>query len=427
MNIVRFNAGGCSSNPVGGTYMQMSPNIPAVRQIQGYWLDPDCSDPSSSSWNWSVNANQLAMLRKAKNRGANLLELFSNSPMWWMCYNHNPSGADNGANDNLKSLHLDSHAVYLATIAKYAQTNWGVKFDSVEPFNEPGAKWWTSTGTQEGCHFASPTQATVISDLRSELDHRGLTSLRVAASDENTYDSALSTWHCFNSTTQSQIGRVNVHGYQNEGGKRSALYSAVVGKRLWLSEYGDGDASGLKLASHLNLDFQLLHPSGWCYWQALDEGGWGLIQSILAGGWIGPVNSKYFVLAQYTRHIRPGMTIIGGGAKNTLAAYDPKGRKLVVVTANYGAARWITYNLSNFPLANGPIHRWMTATGTGPRYQFSTNLVISGRMFKAWFPINTIQTFEIQNVDLNSTAARSAQSFAATAGKLVDLFSTKQY
>jgi galactan endo-1,6-beta-galactosidase len=306
----------------------------------------------------------------------------------------------------------------LATIAQYAKTNWGITFDSVEPFNEPSASWWISTGTQEGCRFASATQTAVIDYLRSELDKRGLTSMCVAASDENTYDSALSTWNCFNSTVQTQVGRVNVHGYQNGGGKRAALYSAVAGKRLWNSEYGDGDASGMKLARNLNLDFRLLHPTGWCYWQPLDGGGWGLIQSTPGNGWIGSVNSKYFVLAQYTRHIRPGMTIIDGGEKNTVAAYDPKGRKLVVVTANYRAAGWITYNLSNFPYANGPIHRWTTVTGTGPSYQFSTNLVISRRIFKAWFPTNTIQTFEIQNVDLNSSATPSGRSVDATAGKV---------
>lgn len=418
MNIVRYNAGGCSSNSIGGTNMQASPKIPAFRQIQGYWLDHNSSDPSSSSWNWSVDANQRAMLFKAKNRGANILELFSNSPMWWMCYNNNPSGADNGTNDNLMSRSLDSHAVYLATVAKYAQTNWGITFDSIDPFNEPSANWWISTGTQEGCHFASATQTAVIGHLRSELDNRGLTSLCVSASDENTYDSALSIWNCFNSTVQTQVGRVNVHGYQNGGGKRAALYSAVAGKRLWNSEYGDSDASGMKLASNLNLDFRLLHPTGWCYWQALDGGGWGLIQSTPGNGWIGSVNSKYFVLAQYTRHIRPGMTIIDGGEKNTVAAYDPKSRKLVVVTANYRAAGWITYNLSNFPYANGPIHRWMTVSGTGPSYQLSTNLVISQRVFKAWFPTNTIQTFEIQNVDLNSPATPSDRSVDASVGKV---------
>jgi galactan endo-1,6-beta-galactosidase len=399
LNIARYNAGGCGSNSVNGTNMQVSPNILAFRQIEGFWQDWNSSDPASGSWNWTADASQRAMLLKARERGANLLELFSNSPMWWMCYNHNPSGAKAGLSDNLQSWNCGWHAVYLAAVAKYAKDNWGITFDSVEAFNEPSTHWWTSTGTQEGCHFDVGTQATVIGCLRNELDSRGLTAVNVAASDENTFDAALATWDSFNCTVRGQVGRVNTHGYQYGSGRRDLLYSAAAGKKLWDSEYGEGDASGMSLATNLNLDFHWLHPTGWCYWQALDSGGWGLIQSTPGNGWIGSANRKYFVVAQYTRHIRPGMTIIDGGEGNTVAAYDPVARKLVVVTANYGTAQWITYNLANFPSASGPVRRWITVTGTGPNYQCDTNIVLSQRAFKAWFPANTVQTFQIQNVN----------------------------
>ncbi len=215
------------------------------------------------------------MLLKAKARGANRLELFSNSPMWWMCNNHNPSGSNSGLSDNLQSWNDDQHAIYLATVAKYAQDNWGITFDFVEAFNEPIANWWTSTGTQEGCHFAQSTQAAVIGYLRSELDNLGLTSMKIAASDENTYDGALATWNSFNSTAKGQIDRVNTHGYQYGSGRRDLLYSGTVGKKLWNSEYGESDGTGVSLAANLNLDFRWLHPTAWCYWQALDSGGWG--------------------------------------------------------------------------------------------------------------------------------------------------------
>jgi hypothetical protein len=46
----------------------------------------------------------------------------------------------------------------------------------------------------------------------------------------------------------SQVAKVNVHGYQYEGGRRDLLYTAVHsdGKALWNSEYGEDDASGAK-------------------------------------------------------------------------------------------------------------------------------------------------------------------------------------
>jgi galactan endo-1,6-beta-galactosidase len=401
LNIARYNAGACSTNSINGDTMQVSPNIPAFRQIQGYWLNWFSSDPTSSSWNWAADANQRSMLLKAKARGANLFELFSNSPMWWMCYNHNPSGSDSGTNDNLQSWNYDQHAVYLATVAKYAEDHWGITFDSVEPFNEPMSGWWTATGTQEGCHFGTSTQAAVIGYLRSELDNRGLTNVSVAASDENTYNQALVTWNSFSAATQSQIGLVNVHGYEYGGGRRDLLYSAVSGWRLWNSEYGDSDGTGISLASNLNLDFRWLHPTAWCYWQVFDSGGWGLIQSNPGEDWIGPANPKYYVLAQYTRHIRPGMTIIDGGEGNTIAAYQPAERKLVIVTMNYSTAQTITYDLSKFYQAAGPVHRWMTVIGSSIQYVQYAGPVVTNKSFQSYFPTNTIQTFEVQNVDLN--------------------------
>ncbi len=400
MNIARYNAGACTTNAIGNDTMQASPNIPAFRQMQGYWLDWFSTEPTSSSWNWAADSRQRTMLLKAKARGANLFELFSNSPMWWMCYNHNPSGADNGAANNLQSWNYGMHAIYLATIAQMARTNWGVTFDSVEPFNEPSANWWTATGTQEGCHVDPAIQATVLGHLRTELNNRNLGSTKVSASDESYYDTATATWNSFSPTTKSQVGRVNVHGYQGGGGRRDLLYAAVGGKPLWNSEYGESDGTGMTLARNLNLDFRWLHMTAWCYWQPFDSGGWGLIQSNPGDNWIGPANPKYYVLAHYTRHIRPGMTIIDSGEDNTVAAYDLARRKLVLVTANYGTAQWITYSLSNFPYAAGPVMRWTTSTGAGGKYQFSP-MPLLNRTFKSWFETNTLQTFEIQNVDLN--------------------------
>jgi galactan endo-1,6-beta-galactosidase len=357
------------------------------------------------------------MLQKAAARGANLLELFSNSPLWWMCNNHNPSGSDDGTDDNLQSWNYQAHAVYLATIAAYASNHWGIVFDSVEPFNEPSADWWTATGTQEGCHFDTGTQAAVVGYLRAALDSQGLTATRVAASDESYYDQATATWDSFSTATQAQIGQVNVHGYQYGGGRRDLLYRAVAGQRLWNSEYGESDGTGVSLASNLNLDFRWLHPTAWCYWQAFDSGGWGLIQSNPGDNWIGSANMKYFVLAQYTRHIRPGMVIIDGGEGNTIAAYDAANRKLVIITMNYDLAQNITYDLSAFYAAAGPIQRWMTATGNGIEYAAASSPVLRNAQFTVAFSTNTIQTFEVRNVDVNPPPLLSCSASSAS-GKI---------
>jgi galactan endo-1,6-beta-galactosidase len=138
LNIVRYNAGACSKNTdPDGDHMVVSPDITASRQMDAFWLDWTSTVPTSSSWSWTVDANQRNMLALALNRGVTKVELFSNSPVWWMTYNLNPSGSTSGSSDNLESWNYDQHAVYLATIAAFAKANWGVTFASVEAFNEP--------------------------------------------------------------------------------------------------------------------------------------------------------------------------------------------------------------------------------------------------------------------------------------------------
>jgi galactan endo-1,6-beta-galactosidase len=407
LTVARYNLGAGTPNAIGDDQLVASPNIPASRQLDGYWLDWTDADPSSASWNWLADVNQRSMLVKARDRGATTFELFSNSPLWWMCNNHNPSGSVIGITDNLQPWNYTQHAVYLATVAKYARDHWGINFASVEPFNEPAAPWWTAAGTQEGCHFAASTQQTVVNRLRTELTSRGLPGTLVAASDENTYDQALATWTVLSNQAKADVGRINVHGYQQGGGRRDLLYKAALaaGKPLWNSEYGENDPTGLSMASNINLDMAWLHPSAWVYWQALDGTDWGLLDADEEAGTTGAVRTKFFVLAQYSRHIRPGMRIIRSADPNTVAAYDPVARRLVLVTTNYGTAQWITYDLSIFgavagEAGTGGVRRWATETGGGDAYTEHLDTSLQGKRFWSWFNANTVQTFEIDNVTL---------------------------
>ncbi|KAJ6563013.1 glycoside hydrolase superfamily [Mycena vulgaris] len=406
LNIIRYNAGASSSNrdPSGDT-MVVSPNINASRQIDAYWLDWTSTDPASASWSWNVDANQRNMMSLAIARGANIVELFSNSPVWWMCYNLNPSGSTSGSSDNLESWNWDQHAVYLATIAAYAKTHWGVTFTSVEAFNEPSASYWVGpTGTQEGCHFDVNTMSNVIGFLRNELNSRGLTSTIVSASDEETYDLAISSFAGLTSTARGQIARVNVHGYQYTGGRRDTLFSNVsgAGKKLWNTEYGEGDGTGAQLVTNLMLDFQWLHPTAWAYWQVLDGGGWGLITADNDAKTTGAPNQKYYVLAHFTRHIRPGMRIIDSGSSWTVSAYDASAQTLVIVAMNWGGAQFLNFDLSRFskPGVNGAlVQRWATQVGAnGTQYAAFSDTFISGTKFWSNFAQDMIMTFEVANV-----------------------------
>lgn len=414
LNIVRYNAGASTSHMVNGKYVWYSATDPPFKRMEGFWLDGYSTDPDSASWNWSADPEQRAMLVKARDRGVDRFELFSNSPLWWMCVDYTPEGFrepnDRGRNggNNLQPGRYRQHAMYLATIARYARDHWGVDFQSVEAFNEPSARWWQpydpqtrSYGKQEGCHFDLPTQQTILGYLRSELDARGLHDTAVAASDENTYDEARRTWEGLGDA-QRFVGKINTHGYQYGGGRRDLLYNAAqrTGRNLWNSEYGDSDPSGIMLATNLLLDFESLHPTAWVYWQAVDGERWGFIRGYGDGNppTTTTVNQKYYVLAQFTRHIRPGQHILGSG-KSTVAAYDPGRRTLSIVALNPGNDQSLGFDLSRFRTAggdNGLVHRWMT--GGGEQYRYHDDTFLQGHYFQSSFPSKTVQTFEINNV-----------------------------
>merc|ERR1712176_478415 len=134
--------------------------------------DNTSEDPGSSGFDWNVDRKQVAMLVKAKTRGADKLELFSNSPMWWMCDNYNPSGSWLGFTNNISKRNSEVFAKYLAITAEQFKKQKGITFTSVEAFNEPNSNWWKSNGTQEGCKIDTGLQAYVLDDLIAQLASR---------------------------------------------------------------------------------------------------------------------------------------------------------------------------------------------------------------------------------------------------------------
>ena len=205
------------------------------KRIQGFWMNWASRDVADEkSWRWNVDLNQREMLRLALERDENMVfELFSNSPMWWMLHNKNPSGADLPNQhptpeqiENLQSWNEQDFAYYLAQVAKYYLENFGIKFETVAPFNEPrgggdldpnnpgGCWWWSDRSSQEGCCADQAQQERVYLYLREELENAGLGFMKISSSDESLFSVAATTWRGFNSTVKSVVDQINVHGYE---------------------------------------------------------------------------------------------------------------------------------------------------------------------------------------------------------------------
>ncbi|HKW17983.1 MAG TPA: glycoside hydrolase [Terriglobales bacterium] len=377
LNIVRYNVGGGGINQ---TQENKGPTLQWQMDIHGYWPDPNSGDPTT--WNWSVDENQRSMMQRARARGANVFEMFSDSPMWWMNANRSTSGSDTGG-DCLAPENYDRFAFYLASVARHSADHWGINFDSVEPLNEPSADWWKYPGRQEGCHFDIVTQQKIVDSLRRALDQVHLNDVVVAAADENNMDAGLNTWNAYNAPTRELVGLVNVHGYSKgtepyRGPNRAELRRVVGTKRLWQSEYGDGDASGYTMAQTIIRDLKELRPSAWVYWQPVEpdvpDYGWGLINANYIDTRDKPssektplvrINRKFYVYGQFTRYLRAGYQRIEIDDANSVAAYDRSSRKLVVVEVSGNTPAEKTLDISPFSALGDTVQVIATTTAPG--------------------------------------------------------------
>merc|ERR1711937_850491 len=97
------------------------------------------------------------------------------------------------------------------------------------------------------------------------------------------------------------------------------------------------------------------------------------------------------------------MTILDGGADNTIAAYDANRKRLVIVTSNFGwVSKDITHDLTKFAAAAGPITQWSTnLDDSSTNYVKKTDISISDKKFTAHVAKDSVQTFEIAGVDLS--------------------------
>lgn len=391
LNVVRYNIGG-GENP-----QHLAPNKQFLEYrcaVPGYQTAP-------GQWDWNADANQRWVLSAALARGANRLEAFSNSPPYWMTHSGSVTG-NAGGTDNLKPEDDERFANYLTDVVKHFHDAWGIDFASLEPLNEPSGTWWKLGNHQEGCFVDRPHQNAVVKATGSALARSGLAT-RVSASDENTISGANQTFGYYDNIARDLLSRINTHSYGGGDRTRLSNFALSAGKDLWLSEYGDGDASGLPMSRRILEDINGLHPSAWVYWQVMDSaGGWGCLLNPLKDETTTAykINQKYYVMANYSRFIRPGYRFMAINDANSLAAYDARSRQLVIVTTNSGdQAATVTYDLSRFT----GLGRTVAAYRTSPTEDLAPlpAMAITDSRFAVATPAKSVTTYIIADAVYN--------------------------
>ncbi len=278
----------------------------------------------------------LKLIRASADRP--IVEAFSNSPPYWMTISGCAAGAVDGS-ANLQRAFEQPFVDYLADVAAYYKQQHGVTFDSLEPMNEPDVKWWKAKGNQEGAHIPRDQQARLIVLLRQALDRRGLKQTRVSATDANNINAALKSLNSFDEATLAALGQVNTHSYK--GDQRPQLRKACddLNKPLWQSETGPLYVGGtdyeqmMKTAERLVIDMNQLRPEVWCTWQFIAGGPWGCLNEDAAKKRV-TVSRMFYLLAAFTREIRPGDRFVEIDSNQVLAAESAGRKQLTVVLVN---------------------------------------------------------------------------------------------
>ncbi len=358
LNIMRYNIGG-GDDPTHSHIERTDSEMP------GWWKYDEKS--GSFLFNPDTDKNQLAVLKaayKASGEDA-FVEAFSNSPPYYMTVSGCTSGSKNAVANNLKQSQIAPFAQYLAQVCENIQTCHGIKIKSLAAMNEPFTNYWKAfSPKQEGCHVSpGKMQSQLITATAQALKDKGLSDITVTATDETNTKLQLRALKKLSDEALEVVGRVSTHTY-SKATPKVGEYASLKGKNLWMSETDWSSTSGetdgemgpaIWLSEKIIEDLNTLSPSAWVIWQVvagylsrvpdsrgrldmpampdLTKGYWGCAFADIDKQEI-YLTQKYYAFGQFSRYIRPGMTLLHMNSDHAIAAFDEKTGKTIIVAVN---------------------------------------------------------------------------------------------
>ncbi|MCC8023211.1 MAG: hypothetical protein LIO46_05450 [Clostridiales bacterium] len=353
--IARYNIG-AGDNP---DHDHMGP----YRQMETF-------QPEEGVWDWEADAGQRNVLLKAIDKGVNRTEAFANSAPYWMTV----SGCTGGAGEhgdtitNLQEDYYDAFADYLTEVVLYYRDSYGVEFDTLSPINEPNNAYWYEGNWQEGAYYDNgDVMDRIIQGVTTSLTEKPL-STQLSFDDENRPSKTVENYESLSSESQNSLTILNTHAYKGKMSERRKLRDLAEQENLTLY-MSEVDASFVDEHDHNSLEAALglgqlisddlngLQPKGWVFWQAVeceehmeDAGNWGLIHANFEGETDEKeyaVTKKYYAMAQYSKYIKQGYTLVESSNSDVACAYNAEDGTVVVVAVNAGKrAKNLTVDLS---------------------------------------------------------------------------------
>lgn len=336
-NIFRYNIGG-GEDPLwrNCTEHHMAKGKGVRAEMEGFL------DSLGAEYNWERDAAQRKIMLKIKEvRPDAIFEAFSNSPPYWMTYSGCVGGNLPADTDNLKPEYYEAFAKYLVDVCKHYKEAYGIEFRTLEPFNEPVTNYWNTSGSQEGCYFSTESQIKFLKVLKPLLDASGLKTV-ISASDETSTGQSVKDFKAYIADGEAinAVGQWNTHTYHADNSSRKEIsrLAKEQGKRLWMSEVGEGGRGihgNLKLAQKLIDDIRYIQPVAWVDWQYIEEFNdqWCLVAGHFKSQRYQKIKN-YFIRQHFSRFIPAGYTLLNIKDEHSLAAISPDGKSVTVVTMN---------------------------------------------------------------------------------------------
>ena len=423
LNIMRYNIGG-GDDPSHSHIKRTDSEMP------GWWKYDE--EAKEFVFNSDTDHNQLSMMLECYKASGDdaYVEAFSNSPPYYMTVSSGSSGSKNAVSNNLKKSQIVPFAKYLAEVCDYIQTNYGVKIKSLAAMNEPFTNYWKAySPKQEGCHISpGKMQSDVIIATANALRERGLDDITVTATDETNTKLQLKAMRKLSSEALDVVGRVSTHTYERATPHIGKL-AREKGKNIWMSETDWSSTSGenpgemgpaLWLSEKIIEDMITISPSAWVIWQIvaayisrvpdskgrvdmpgvpdLNKGYWGTAFADIDNEEI-HLTQKYYAFGQFTRYIRPGMTIVHTD-KRSMGAYDKNTERLVLVCVNPKEDEEISASFHTFKRGMRKITpiRTSGSIADGEHWNVLDSFLSEGNEFTYKLKGNSVTTFIIERV-----------------------------
>ncbi|MBQ7213487.1 MAG: hypothetical protein IJS25_03020 [Bacteroidales bacterium] len=391
LNIMRYNIGG-GDDPSHRHITRTDSDVPG-------WLYVEAD--GRQIYRYDADSCQLNVLRAAADAAGDdaYIEVFSNSPPYFMTNSGCSSGNVKADENNLRDDAYEAFAEYLAHVTNYMVNNMGLNVKSVSPMNEPNTNYWSAlSNKQEGCHFdAGAPQSRILVETSKALERYGLGRLVLVASDETNPALQIEEIEKYTPEARKVIDRISSHTYSTNRIKELGDLVRKERINLWMSETDGANTSGeqagemragLWMAEKIITDIRDMRPSAWVMWQVIDthvsangykgrrdsgplrtaRGYWGLSCANHDTNEI-QLSQKYYAFGQFSRYIRPGDVLVlsdlqaTGGASETagqgrprtacrtLSAWNAAKRRLTVVCTNASASeKTVDIDISDFGL-----------------------------------------------------------------------------